>query len=233
MREKGFGDDKLVRTVLSEQIKEQLIDDILHKKYKPGDRLVESALANELNVSQAPVREALKTLIAMGFLETEPYKGITVRSFSSQDLWEIITVRASLESLSARLLAERITPDQIEHLEELLKEMIKAGKKGDIPKRTKLNIEFHEYLIRASGHKLILQLFQNMRFGSWSIMTGSFTQMDPVYMATRHRKLIEAIKSRDPDKAAKAMREHIESVGEPICEMLAEEKEPEIKNAVS
>jgi DNA-binding GntR family transcriptional regulator len=76
----SYGKKRLTRTVLSEQIKEQLMEDIFHKKYKAGDRIVESALARELGVSQASVREALRSLIAMGFLENEPFKGTAVRS---------------------------------------------------------------------------------------------------------------------------------------------------------
>ena len=109
-------DKKVFRTVISEQIKDQLMEEIFQHKYKPGDRLVESALAKELNVSQTSVREALRSLVAMGFLESEPFKGITVRSLSRQDLWEVYTVRAALESLAAAQAAQRITAEQIAEL---------------------------------------------------------------------------------------------------------------------
>lgn len=212
------------RTILSEQIKEQLIEDIFHRKYKPGDRIVESALARELNVSQASVREALRNLIAMGFLESEPFKGITVRSFTSKDLMEVYTVRITLETLAAQTATQRITEEELAGLEKIVDEMIAAGKEGDIQKRTHLNIEFHEKLVQASGNKLILQLLNYMRFGNWSIMTGNLSEMDPVFIASRHRILIEALRSRDPDRVAQAIREHIESTGKPISEMLDKEE---------
>jgi DNA-binding GntR family transcriptional regulator len=218
---------KIFRVVISEQIKEQLIEDIFHHKYKPGDKLVESALARELNVSQTSIREALRSLIAMGFLESEPFKGITVRSLSRQDMWEVYTVRAALESLAATLAAERITDSEISELEKICEEMIEAGREGDIPKRTRLNIKFHQAVIQASGNKLIMKLFENLQFGSWSIMTGNLTTMDPVEMASRHQKLIDAIKSRDPERVGHAMREHIESVGKPIVDTLEEEDQEE------
>lgn len=218
---------KVFRVVLSEQIKEQLMEDIFHHKYKPGDKLVESSLARELNVSQTSIREALRSLIAMGFLESEPFKGITVRSLSRQDMWEVYTVRAALESLAATLAAERITDSEISELEKICEEMIEAGKEGDIPERTRLNIHFHKTVIQASGNKLIMKLFENLQFGSWSIMTGNLTTMDPVEMASRHRKLIDAIKSRDPERVGRAMREHIESVSKPIVDTLEEEDQEE------
>lgn len=218
---------KVFRVVISEQIKEQLIEDIFYHKYKPGDKLVESALAKELNVSQTSIREALRSLVAMGFLKSVPFKGITVRSLSRKDMWEVYTVRAALESLAATLAAERITDSEIAELEKICEEMIQAGKAGDIPKRTRLNINFHQAVIRASGNKLILKLFDNLQFGSWSIMTGNLSTMDPVEIASRHWKLIDAIRSRDPERAGRAMREHIESVGKPIVDTFEEEDQEE------
>jgi DNA-binding GntR family transcriptional regulator len=147
----------------------------------------------------------------MGFLESEPFKGITVRSLSRQDLWEVYTVRAALESLAASHAAERITDSEISELEEICEEMIEAAKAGDVHERTRLNIDFHKTLIRASGNKLILKLYDNLQFGSWSLMTGTLTTMDPIEMASRHRKLIEAIKSRDPERVSLAVRKHIEN----------------------
>jgi DNA-binding GntR family transcriptional regulator len=188
------------------------MEEILLHKYKPGERMVESALAKELRVSQASVREALRSLVAMGFLESEPFKGITVRSLSRQDLWEVSTVRAALESLAATHAAQRITDAELEELEQISEAMIEAGKAGDVHQRVRLNIEFHKTLIRASGHKLILHLFDILQFGSWSLMVGTSTTMDPVEIAARHRKLIEAFRTRDPEKASQAIREHIINV---------------------
>jgi len=201
---------KIYRTIISEQIKEQLMEEIFQHKYKPGQRLVESALAKELSVSQSSVREALRSLVAMGFLESEPFKGNTVRFLSRQDLQEAYTVRAALESLAASDAAMRITDAELSELEQLCEDMIEAARAGEVHERTRLNIEFHKALIRASGNKLILKLFDNLQFASWSLITGTYSTIDPVEIALRHRTLIEAIRSRDPERARRAMQEHIE-----------------------
>lgn len=216
---------RVVRVTISEQIKEQLLEDIFHHKYKSGDKMVESALAREFNVSQTSVREALRSLIAMGFLESEPFKGITVRSLSKQDLIEVYAVRGALESLAATLAAEKITDEEIAELERICDEMIQAGKDGDIPKRIKLNISFHEALIQASGNKLILKIHEYLQFASWSMMTGNLSTMDPVKMAKRHRKLIQAIKSRDKEKINRAMEDHIATGSKPIFDSLQNDEE--------
>ena len=215
---------KLSRTTLSEQIKEQLIEDIFHRRYKPGDRIVESALAKSLNVSQASAREALRSLMAMGFLESEPFRGITVRNFTSKDLMEVYTVRIALESLAGQQAVLRITPEEIAALDRIVDDMIVAGKEGNTVRRTHLNNLFHEKLVEASGNKLLVQIFQYMRFATWSTMTGNLSSMDPVFIAARHRLLIDALKLGDPEKMATAIREHIESTGKPVSEILDSEQ---------
>ncbi len=210
METKNNDQSTLVKKVLSEQIKEQLIEDLLNKKYVAGDKLVESALAKRFGVSQAPVREAMKGLVEMGFVTVEPYKGTTVRSITKEEMWEIFTVRAALESLAAGIAAEKIIPEQIVELEGLVNEMIKAAEAGDILKRAEINNLFHEKVITISEHKLIMRLSKSMRFASWSHTTGTFTSMSSYEIASRHRKIINALKKHDPEEASKVMREHIE-----------------------
>jgi DNA-binding transcriptional MocR family regulator len=87
------------RLILSEQVKEELLNDILMGKYQPGDRLVESQIAKEMGISQSPVREALRDLVAMRFVEVVPYKGARVRMIDPATSWrEIYPVRARWKS---------------------------------------------------------------------------------------------------------------------------------------
>jgi DNA-binding GntR family transcriptional regulator len=228
MAKLGSTRPRFIKKVLSEQIKEQLMEDLLHKKYKAGDRLVESALAREFNVSQAPVREAIKSLVEMELLDFEPYKGITVRSFTVDDLSEVFMVRASLESLAARLAAERITDKELEHLEEILEQMLEAAKNGDVVNRTAFNNEFHDAIISVSGNKLIARLSRNLRFASWSHTSGSLTSMDHIGIAKRHTLIIDSLRSRDPDRAEKVMRDHIMNSFKGLVENLKKQELQEL-----
>jgi DNA-binding GntR family transcriptional regulator len=101
--------------------------------------------------------------------------------------------------------------------------MIAASKGGDMQRRIHLNIAFHEKFVETSGNKLLVQLYNYMHFGNWSLLTGSLSEMDPIQIATRHRILIDALRARDPDRVAKAVREHIESMTKPLSNMLAKE----------
>lgn len=204
----------LVKKVLSEQIKEQLIEDLMNKKYKAGDKLVESALAKRFGVSQAPVREAMKGLVEMGLVTVEPYKGTTVRKMTKEDIWETFTVRAALESLAAGMAAAKITPEQIAKLESLVEDMIKAAEAGDVLKRAEINNSFHDEIIKISGHNLIIRLSNTLKFGSWSLTTGTLTSMNSVEIASRHKKIIDPLRNHDSEGAAKAMRKHIEHSAE-------------------
>jgi DNA-binding GntR family transcriptional regulator len=217
-----MGDSHLARTVLSDQIKEYIIEAILKGELKPGDRVVESSLARQLGVSQAPVREAIRDLVMMGFLDTIAYKGTSVRSFSPEDLWEIYTVRAALESLAARLAAARLTKADVETLEEILAEMVEAGRNEDLEGMTRLNNRFHETILHIAGNRVLIQLWENLRFGFWTIVTAKMSSFDLEHLAIRHEELLDALKSRDPEKASHAMQHHIEDLGKPSTSIRTE-----------
>jgi len=213
------GEAPLPRIVLSDQVKEFIIKAILGGEFKPGGRIVESSLARRLGVSQAPVREAIRDLVMMGFLETEPYKGTSVRSFSPEELWEVYTVRAALESLSARLAAARLTEADVQTLQSILDDMIEAGRKQDLDGMTRLDNDFHETILKIGGNKLLYQLWQALRFGYWTIVTAKMSSFDLEYLAVRHEELLNTLKTRDPEKAMYAMRRHIEDLGKPLLEL--------------
>src|SRR5215212_1736713 len=99
---------KMIRRVLREEIRERLIDDILSGRLSPGTRIVETRLAQELGVSQAPVREALRDLELFGFVISSPFRGTQVREISNDDLVDIYPIRAALEGIAARSAATRI-----------------------------------------------------------------------------------------------------------------------------
>ena len=96
-------DRRIPRVVLSDRVKEYIVEAVLNGELKPGDRIVESSMARQLGVSQAPVREAIRDLVLLGFLESEPYKGTSVRSFTPFRWRGTISVIAWFFALSSRL----------------------------------------------------------------------------------------------------------------------------------
>ena len=202
---------EITKMVLSEQIRERLIDEIMSGIYMPGDKLGESALSKRFNVSQSPVREALKSLEEMGLVIREPYKGTTVRAVSDKDIYESSTVRAALESLAAGIAAEKCTEGDIARLKAILAEMLANAKAGDDANRIRLNNEFHDEIIRISGHDLIAKLSKTLRFASWSHIKGARVKNKTALQITeRHQALIDALAAHDSVTAQAAMRKHIE-----------------------
>src|SRR3954468_15644671 len=96
----------IARTVLREQVKDVLLQRIVSGELEPGERLVETRIAQELGTSQAPVREALRDLELLRLVESEPFRGARVRVFDEEEMIEVYPVRAALEELAARLAAE-------------------------------------------------------------------------------------------------------------------------------
>jgi DNA-binding GntR family transcriptional regulator len=205
----------LPRIVLSDRVKDYIVEAVLSGELRPGERIVESSMARRLGVSQAPVREAIRDLVLLGFLETEPYKGTSVRSFTPEELWETYTVRAALESLAARLATTNLTDHDAVALQCILDEMMKAAHEQDRDRLLDLDNKFHETILQISRNRTLYQLWKTLQYGTWSIVTYRKSSYDPVYLAARHQELLAALESGDPEKAMHVMQHHIEDMGKP------------------
>jgi len=215
---------QVVRRVLREEIREQLIDDILSGRLTPGTRIVETRLAQELGVSQAPVREALRDLELFGFVTSSPFRGTQVRKISPEDLLEIYPIRAALEAVAARAAAARIDDETLERLQGLIGAMREAAVKGDHRGHVDADYAFHHAIIKASGNRMLQHVWQTMRLATTTFVTHSMTQLTHRSLheiGERHVPVLEALRERDPNLAEAAMRRHIEEPGEWIRDAIA------------
>jgi DNA-binding GntR family transcriptional regulator len=201
------------RMTLSQRVKEFIVRAILEGEYKPGDRIMETNLARRFGISTAPVREAIRELIIMGFLEAQPYRGASVRSFSPRDLWEYRSVRSSLESLAARQAAPRITETDVRQLQSILDQMIQAVQNSDTDNTIRLDNKFHETILQITENKLLYQVWKTLEFGVWTMVMYRMGQYEADFLASRHKEVLEALKTRNPETAAVAMQHHIEDLG--------------------
>ena len=203
----------LNRVVLREQVKEILLARILDGVYAPGDRLVETQLAGELGVSQAPVREALRELETLRFVVSEPFKGTRVRGVSREEVVEIYPVRAALEGLAARLAAERLDGD-VQPLRELFEAMFRAAEAGDLHEQVALDVEFHRRIVEVAGNRALLETWASLRIEGRTLITFLKADMDLLELAETHRPVLEALADRDPARAETSLRRHVETFGE-------------------
>ena len=199
----------LDRSNLRERIKDVILQRIVSGSYPPGSRLVETRIAQELGVSQAPVREALRDLEQLGCIVHEPFRGCSVRAFSADELLEAFPVRAALEALAARLAAERIAEGELLQLAELLDTMRAAARRGDAHGQSQANASFHATIVRAARNATLERQWQLLEPFSRTYVTVSQPGLDLLALSERHIPILDALRARDPDAAAAAMHQHL------------------------
>jgi DNA-binding GntR family transcriptional regulator len=199
----------IARTVLREQVKDVLLQRIVSGELEPGERLVETRIAQELGTSQAPVREALRDLELLRLVESEPFRGARVRVFGEEEMIEVYPVRASLEELAARLAAEKLGGD-VSALEVELEAMKEAVRRDDTNALVQHDIAFHRLIVEAAGNSVLEQCWKSLGVESRITVSLYGTYMEPMQAAERHVKLIDAIREQNPGAAGREARKHVE-----------------------
>ncbi len=215
------------RRVLREEIREQVIDEILSGRLPPGTRIVETQLAKQFGVSQAPVREALRDLALFGFVVCSPFRSTYVRQISTSDLLKSYPVRAALESVAAREAALVIDDEALAQLEEHIAAMRRAAEANDHRAHVDADFAFHHTIIKAAGNDMLEHVWQSMRLATTTLVTHAMIQMTHRSMqeiGERHVAVLDALRSRNPLVAEAAMRRHIEEPGEWIREAVRQEE---------
>ena len=207
------------RSNLREQIKDLILQRIVVGEYSPGARLVETRIAQELGVSQAPVREALRDLEQLGCIVHEPFRGCSVRAFSAEDLLEAFPVRAALEALAASLAAARITEEELLDLAELLERMRGAAQRGDAHDQSQANASFHATIVRAARNATLERQWSFLEPYSRTYLTVSQPGLDLRALSERHVPILEALRARDGEAAAAAMHQHLMDAAELLKEL--------------
>jgi DNA-binding GntR family transcriptional regulator len=195
--------------MLGQQIREILLERIFKGELQPGDRIIELQLANELGTSQAPVREALRELQSLGFVEHEPYRGTRVRRITEEELAEIFPVRAALEELAAQEAASRLN-GRVEELEREFEAMRAAAGRKDLQDLAGHDARFHRLIVEAAENKVLLDLWKTLRVEARVVVTALKTDIDLDELAEMHRPLLEALAEGSPEKAGRALRYHFE-----------------------
>lgn len=206
-------DRPLRRTTLRDEIKDRIVERILDGTYGPGERIVESQVAVEFGTSQAPVREALRELEAMRFVEIRPHRGARVREVTTQELGQIYPVRAALEEVAGRAAAVRMSDEQLSALADELAGMRQAAEAQDLHAQLLHDVCFHELIVEASGNQVLIEVWRSLRVEAGTLISVIRADSDLRMIAEMHRPVLQALQSRDPELAGKEMRAHIEFFG--------------------
>lgn len=197
---------------LREVVCESLREAIRNGALKPGERIMEIQLAEELGVSRTPVREAIRKLELEGYVVMMPRRGTYVASMSIRDINEIFEIRTALESLSNGLAADHITDEELEHLQRLL--VIIGGyiKEENIEKIVETDIEFHDTIYHAARNTRLVGIISNLRDQLTRFRTLSMSYPGRLEATLEeHRLIIDAIARGDRKSASKAAERHMEN----------------------
>lgn len=222
---------KPIRTKrLYQEIVEQIRELMTGGELKPGDKLLsERDLAERLQVSRPSVREAIRSLELMGFVEIRRGGGTFVRDTNADaiirplamflaversSLLEMFEVRRIFETATARMAAERASPEEVSRLEAALEAMRERFNARDSEKGEEADVEFHYAVAEATHNALLIRLFRTLsaEFSRAVSVARRRLYMDeenPRKLVAQHRRIYTAIKDRDPESAARAMREHL------------------------
>lgn len=186
---------------------EQIRRMILTREFTPGERLIQSELAEQLGVSRTPIREALHKLETEGFVTIWPHKGASVADFSLSELEDIYSIRIAVEGYGAFLAAQRVTQPDLERLEAVVEQMRQAFEQGDRWQLLEINRGFYAFLYsiadRPRLYDLIMQhldladMYRRMAFA-----------IDHYYRHTiaDHEQLLETFRNHDPEAAERLTR---------------------------
>ncbi len=205
------------RSVLAEQIKDRVLQDILSGRYPPDARIVETRVAKELGTSQAPVREALRGLEALGVVEILPFRGARVRRLSATELREAYDVRSELECLGARLGVPAMTDADLAEIEALFAAMQAAAEAGDRREVAVRDAAFHARLLRLAGNATLERVWRSLEPFSRTYISLVSPNADPRWSAGLHPPIVAALRGRDVAAVELALQRHFREASDHVA----------------
>ncbi len=214
---------KIKKQTISDNISEYLRDQIMTRKLKEGDRIVESQIAKELGVSQAPVREALLQLEGMGLVKNKPYVGSYVLPVDMDVIQQAYELRNMLEAYAATLVIDKINEEEVARMEGHLQNMRDALARDDRRIIIDEDNKFHGVVVKRVGNPMLLKMWQ-MSSTQWSSLTITyFDDMD--YIVESHVRIIEYLREKNLEALKKELQIHFKNAAaitlhafEKICE---------------
>jgi DNA-binding GntR family transcriptional regulator len=208
--------ERLEPRALSRRIVDQLKRVIIAGELRPGDRVLETDLAEQLGVSRGPVREAFRQLEQEGLLVSYPHRGTFVATVPEDEIEEVYALRAHLEAYAARRVVVERQDEALVILGELFDQMLAAARARDLPGLADLDLQFHDTLLELSGFQGLHRIWRSMdglvraRTYATLALPGREELID--YTAGSHRPIVEAIRSGNPDAVEQAVKHHIHEV---------------------
>jgi DNA-binding GntR family transcriptional regulator len=191
-----------------DHIRWALLKRISEGVYLPGERLKEMALAQEFEVSQAPVREVFRELETLGLLVSEHYRGTRVREISSREIYDAYQLRGYLEEIAAQLIPLAKLKDALGPIEALQASMRKAARTGDADGFARANTQFHRSIVSLASNHTLLKIWDSLEIGMLSRLNLQKNEKKLRSLAEIHQPIVDSLKREDLKRTGLLLREH-------------------------
>lgn len=201
---------KLTSNKLKNRVYEEILKKIMSNQYNPGDKLFINDIAENLGVSNTPVREALEALKNDGLLVKQPYKSFTVKEHTIEEIKDIYELSASIESYTCKLAVERINEEELNDLIELHKKGKEFVDNCNTEKYKNYDKKFHFNLVKASKNDYLIDIYRNIRL---ELSLFAYQVLDTCERIKEsyknHAEIIDYLKNNKAEEARAHMEEHM------------------------
>jgi DNA-binding GntR family transcriptional regulator len=209
------------RSSLHDEVVTALREMIVTGKLAPGERIVEKDLSEQLGVSRTPIREAIKTLVLDGLIESPPHRGAQVKPLEAGEIKALFDVISVLEALAAQRAAKDLKPGELRKLETMHRNMRTAFKEGNRARYFDLNSAIHEFLMQHSGNKILSETHSRLMLranrGRYMAILADKRWGEAM---EQHEDLMKALRSKDSEAAFEIWRDHLKLTGEALLASL-------------
>jgi len=202
-----------VRKSMGREIRDALLLRLLEGKYTPGDRLVELRLAAEFHTSQGPVREALRELEALGYVQSVPHRGTRVREIPATEMRDAFRLRALLEREAAEAAATAPGAEW-EELGTAVEGIERAAAAGNVRSYVKHDYTFHRTLVARSGNAVLMRHWDLVLVPTRILVALRSGHIEIRKTATEHRPILEALERHDAALAGRLVYDHLNEIAQ-------------------
>ena len=197
---------------LSSVVAQTLREHIVSGVSKPGERLIETELAEQFGTSRGPIRDAFKELEQVGLVHTKPRRGTFVARFDTKDIFEIYTLRQALETTAVQLAASNNenTDSAAADLEATLAALSAAYKNGDRRTMSEADLAFHRLIVNLSGQRRLLEAWERVADQTLVLLGELSSHRPDIGLAiSEHRRVAKFVTDNDADGASEALSAHL------------------------
>ncbi len=212
--------------LLNQKVYRLLKESIIKGFLEPGTKLLENKIAEEMQVSRTPVREAMQKLVAEGFVKTAPNQTMVVTEVSPEDVKEVLQIRGVLEGLAARITAKKINRQEIDELENVVTKMSLHVSRENLSSYCKVDDEFHNLILNICGNKWIIQIRDNLGSFIYRFRIKSLSIPGRLkHSLEEHQAIMESLKKHNSEEADRLSKIHMENTVINILKNVVKEKD--------